>query len=96
MRATILTTAITLAVAATSAGAYNCKEGLTYCASTLKRLGDYTKNIEAALIDAEIVGVKYEVLFRCVEATGALAVAGVCSLYCKDGGPGHSDYCTAY
>ncbi|KAJ7441135.1 hypothetical protein FB451DRAFT_1299112 [Mycena latifolia] len=43
MRTTILTTAIALAVAATSAAARNCKIGSLYCGRTLRTIGAHSR-----------------------------------------------------
>ncbi|KAJ7195058.1 hypothetical protein GGX14DRAFT_575828 [Mycena pura] len=97
MRTTILSTAVVLAVAATSAAARNCKTGLLYCGSALRHIGNYDGNIKKAIKwilipHGETDG--NDVLFECSDIFGNIVYDRQCGKgNCVDGGQGKSDYC---
>ncbi|KAJ6580425.1 hypothetical protein DFH09DRAFT_1076686 [Mycena vulgaris] len=92
MRTTILTTAITLAVAATGAAARNCKVGTLYCGRSLLQIGKYEDAIKIALRNAGIFGDGDDYLFECNSIFGTVQYVGSCRI-CVDGGLGHNDHC---
>ncbi|KAF7368580.1 hypothetical protein MVEN_00181500 [Mycena venus] len=94
MRTTILTIAVALAVAATSTAARNCKYGVTYCGSTLQRIGNYDTEIQSISRSRGLSGAGDSILFRCSTILGNVEYAGYCGGgKCMDGGQGNSDYC---
>ncbi|KAF7365797.1 hypothetical protein MVEN_00453700 [Mycena venus] len=92
MRTTILTTAITLAVTATSATARNCKYGYNYCGRTLRSIGNYDDFIEVAMNNVGQTGYADDVLFTCSTILGNIQYVQSCGT-CVDGNQGNNDYC---